>query len=97
MIESNNEKTFIFVIFYTADEKLCECENCFGEKSKNRDKMIQSGTPGQHTKNREYAGKTGAVEMFVMLSMDLIFFAEGSLNMSQAFKTPYLVKHPNTQ
>ena len=25
----------------------------FGEKSKNRDKLIESGTPGQHTKNRD--------------------------------------------
>ena len=51
MIESNNEKTFIFVSFYTADEKLSEYEKNFGEKSKNRDKLIGSGTvtakPGQ--------------------------------------------------
>ena len=53
MIVSNNEKSFICVSFYTADEKLCEYENFFGEKPKNRDKLIQSGTPGQHTKNRD--------------------------------------------
>ena len=47
------KKTFICVSFYTADEKLCEYEKIFGEKSKNRDKLIQSGTPGQHTKNRD--------------------------------------------
>ena len=29
MIESNNEKTFICVSFYTADEKLCEYEKIF--------------------------------------------------------------------
>ena len=42
---SNNEKSFICVSFYTADEKLCEYEKFFGEKPKNRDKLIQSGTP----------------------------------------------------
>ena len=25
----------------------------FGEKSENQDKLIQSGTPGRHTKNRD--------------------------------------------
>ena len=34
MKESNNEKkTFIRVSFYTADEKLCEYEKLFVEKS----------------------------------------------------------------
>ena len=51
MIESNDEKTFICVSFYTVDEKLCEYEKNFGEKSKSRDKLLQFGTPGQHTKN----------------------------------------------
>ena len=49
MIEPNNGKTFICVRFCTADEKLCEYEKIFGEKPKSRDKLIQSGTPGQHT------------------------------------------------
>ena len=53
------KKTFISVSFYTADEKLCEYEKNFGEKSKNRDKSIQPGTPGQHTKIRDCPGKTG--------------------------------------
>ena len=53
MIVSNNEKSFICVSFYTADEKLCEYEKLFGEKPKNWDKLIQSGTPGQHAKNRD--------------------------------------------
>ena len=39
MIETNNEKN-IWVSFYTADEKLCEYENFYGEKSKNRDKLM---------------------------------------------------------
>ena len=34
MIVSNNKKN-ICVSFYTVDEKWCEYENCFGEKSKN--------------------------------------------------------------
>ena len=41
MIESNNEKkTFIYVIFYTAGEKLNEYEKFFSEKRKNWDKCI---------------------------------------------------------
>ena len=63
MIESNNEKTFICVSFYTADGKLCEYEKFFGEKSKSRDKLIRSGTSGQHAKNRDCPGKTGIVGM----------------------------------
>ena len=65
MIEPSNEKTFICVSFYRADEKLCEYESFFAKKSKNRDKLIQSGTPGQHTKNRDCSGKTETVGMFV--------------------------------
>ena len=56
------KKTFISVSFYTADEKLCEYEKNFGEKSKNRDKSIQPGTPGQHTKIRDCPGKSGQIE-----------------------------------
>ena len=44
MIELNNKKN-IFVSFYTADEKLRKYEFFVGEKSKNRDKLIQSRTP----------------------------------------------------
>ena len=72
MIELNNEKTFICVRFYTADGKLCEYEKFFGEKSKNRDKLIQSGTPEQHTKNRHYPGKTGTVGMFVDIKLSIV-------------------------
>ena len=50
MIESNKEKN-ICVRFYTADEKLCKYEILFSEKSENQNKLIQSGTPGQHTRN----------------------------------------------
>ena len=50
--------------FYTADKKLCQYEKFFGEKAKNQDKLIKSGTPGQHTKNRHCPGKTGTVGMF---------------------------------
>ena len=64
MIESNNEKVSLCVRFYTVDEKLCECKNFFVEKSKNWDRLIQSGTPGEHTKNRDCLGKTGTVGMF---------------------------------
>ena len=53
MIHSNNEKAFICVSFYTAGKKLSEYEKFFGEKSQNRDKLIQFGTPGQPTKNRD--------------------------------------------
>ena len=37
MIESNNEKAFICVSFYTTDEKLCEYENFLGLSWKNLD------------------------------------------------------------
>ena len=53
MLVSNNEKTFVCVNFYTVDKKLRRYENGFGEKSKNRDKLIQSVPLGQHTKNRD--------------------------------------------
>ena len=58
------KKTFICVNFYTADEKLCEYENFFGVKSKNQDKLIQSGTLGQHFKNRDCPRKTRTIRMF---------------------------------
>ena len=58
------KKTFICVNFYTAYEKLCEYENFFGEKSKNQDKLIQSGTLGQHFKNWDCPRKTRTVRMF---------------------------------
>ena len=45
MIESNNEKALISASFYNAGEKLKESEKSFGETSKNRDKLVQSGTP----------------------------------------------------
>ena len=67
MIELNKEKTFICISFNTADKKSCEYEKFFGEKSKNRDKLIQSGTPGQRTKNLDFPGKTRTVGMFVNL------------------------------
>ena len=59
------KKTFIYVSFYTVDEKLRDYEKFFGEKSKNRDKLNKSGRPGQHTKNQNCNGKTGIVGMFV--------------------------------
>ena len=58
------KKTFICVNFYTDDEKLCEYENFFGVKSKNQDKLIQSGTLGQHFKNRDCPRKTRTIRMF---------------------------------
>ena len=67
MIESNNEKTFIFVSFYTTDEKLCEYEKFFGEKSKNWDKLIQTGT---------VPGKTGTVGMFTDTRKSKIFITK---------------------
>ena len=69
MTQLNNEKTFICISFYTADEKLCEYEKSFGEKSENPDKLIQSGTPVQHTKNRDSPGKTGTVGMFALINI----------------------------
>ena len=64
-MQSNNEKTFICVSFYSADEKLREYDVIFGEKSKTWDKLIQSRTPGHHTKNWDCPAKTGTVGMFV--------------------------------
>ena len=61
MIESDNEETFICIRFYTTDKKLCEYEKSFGEKSENQNKLIQSGTPGQHTKNQDCPDKTETV------------------------------------
>ena len=60
------KKTFICISFYAAGEKSSECIRLFGEKSEKCDKLIQFGTPGQHTKNRDYSGKTGTVGMFEM-------------------------------
>ena len=45
-----------------AGVKLSEYEKGFGEKSKNQDKLIQSGTPGQHTKNWNIPAKPGQLE-----------------------------------
>ena len=53
MIESNNEKTFICLSFYTADEKLKEHEKCFlcdlktGTNlfcPRHRDSLLKTGT-----------------------------------------------------
>ena len=44
--------------FYTTGEKLCEYEKLFGEK------LIQSETPGQLTKNQDFPGKTRTVGVF---------------------------------
>ena len=52
----------INVWFYTVDEKLCKYENVFNEKYKDQEKSIQSGTPVQHTKNRDCPGKIETVE-----------------------------------
>ena len=41
-----------------------------GEKFKNRNKLIQSETPGQHKKNRDCTGKTGTIGMFVEVFCD---------------------------
>ena len=57
MIESNNEKKNC-LSFYTTGEKLCEYEKLFGEK------LIQSETPGQLTKNQDFPGKTRTVGVF---------------------------------
>ena len=51
----------INVWFYTAYERLCGYEHLFGKKYKNRNKLIQSGTLGQHTKNRDCPGKIRTV------------------------------------
>ena len=40
----------------------------FCEKYKNQDKLIQSRTLGQHTKNRDCSGKIGTVGMFTKTS-----------------------------
>ena len=52
---SNNEKTFICASEY---------ENFLVRNLKKRDKLTQSVTPGQHTKNRDCPGKTRTVGMF---------------------------------
>ena len=69
----SNDKKIICVSFYTADEKLCKYENFFGEKSKNRDKLIQSATPGQQTKNRDCSGKIGILGMYEVYSSNASF------------------------
>ena len=74
MIESNNKKTFIYINFYTADKKLCKYEKFLGEKSKNRAKLIQSGTPGQHTKNRDCPGKTRQLECLLKDTLTTYFW-----------------------
>ena len=58
----------INVWFYTVNEKLCRYEHFFGKKYKNWDKMIQSGTAGEHTKNRDCSGKIETVGMFAKTS-----------------------------
>ena len=60
------KKHFICVSIYTADKKLCKYEFFFCEKSKNRDKAIQSGTAEQHNKKRDYPSKIGTVAMLVI-------------------------------
>ena len=72
MIESNNKK-IICVSFHTADEKLCKYENVSGEKSKNRDKLIQSATPGQQTKNWDCTGNIGILGMYEVYSSNASF------------------------
>ena len=62
------KKHFIYVSIYNTDEKLCKYEIFFGEKYKNRDKLIQSGTSGQHTKNQDCPGNIGTVGMFARTS-----------------------------
>ena len=59
----SNDKKIICVSFYTADEKLC----------KNRDKLIQSATPGQQTKNRDCPGKIGILGMYEVYSSNASF------------------------
>ena len=61
MIESNNEKTFICVSFYTNDEKLCEYD-FFGEKLKNQDKLIQLGHQDSIPKTGTVPAKPGLLE-----------------------------------
>ena len=39
----------------------------FGEKSKNRDRLIELVTPRQHTKNWNCPGKIGTVGMFFIV------------------------------
>ena len=45
-------------------------ENFFGGESKNLDKLIQSWTPGQPTKNWDCSGKTGQLEFLP----DVLFY-----------------------
>ena len=52
------------VWFYTADEKLRKYGISFSEDNKNQEKLTQSKTPRQHTKNRDCPGKIGTVGMF---------------------------------
>ena len=44
----------------------------FGEKSKNRDKLIQFRTLGQHTKNLDYPGKIEIVAILAILYFGLL-------------------------
>ena len=54
--------------FYTANEKLCKYDISFDDRYKNCDKLIQSNTLGQHTKNWDCPGKIGTVWMFAKLN-----------------------------
>ena len=56
------KKPFLCKFSHYAGEKLSGFEKCFGEKSKNQDKLIQSRIPGQHTKNRHLPAKPGQLE-----------------------------------
>ena len=67
MIESNNEKTFTCISFYNADKKLCEYEKFFGEKSKNQDKSIQSGTLKQKPQTMTVLAKPRQLECFSLV------------------------------
>ena len=75
--ESNNKKIFICVNFYIAKEKLCEYKKVFGKKSKNRDKYIQSGTLGQHTKIQDCWNVWLFINVSCFLKTNAIFFSFG--------------------
>lgn len=50
------------IFIYTADEKSCKYEDFFVEKSKNWDKLIQSGTRDSISKTGSVPTKPGQLE-----------------------------------
>ena len=69
---SNEKKTIYFSNFLRCWRLIKWIYKFFGEKFKNWGKLIQSGIPGRHTRNRVCPGKTGTVRVFVIIAINFI-------------------------